>query len=204
MFVTSSSIKCVTLPLPQKTQCLSFIFKRYLVFCVVLNVIGTYSYKARFGNNIFRILNWYVSILWLSYFTTFPNSTYEALLLGKSNVLTYPKNTHFLFNRKYHCMLTSCLTGLNSAALLMFNQQQIQTSQTGGQLYIDASLYKVSECSLTYLYKWPAVGESCPSRHFQSWRRLCCLIDIEMLGKMLQEICKTIKIFKFIKFTQSY
>ena len=41
--------------------------------------------------------------------------------------------------------LTSSLTGLDSAALLMFNQQQIyllgqiQTSQTGGQPYSDTS-----------------------------------------------------------------
>ena len=39
--------------------------------------------------------------------------------------------------------LTSCLTGLDLAALLMFNQQQIfmfgeiQTSQTGGPPYSD-------------------------------------------------------------------
>ena len=47
--------------------------------------------------------------------------------------------------------LTSCLTGLESAALLMFNQQwfsQMQTSQTGGQPYSDTSPYDASECSL--------------------------------------------------------
>ena len=50
--------------------------------------------------------------------------------------------------------LTSYWTGLDSAAVLMFNQQQIylfsqiQTSQTGGQPYNDTSPYKVSECSL--------------------------------------------------------
>ena len=48
--------------------------------------------------------------------------------------------------------MTSCLTGLDSAALFMFNQQQIflfgqiQTSQTGGQLYSDTVID--SECSL--------------------------------------------------------
>ena len=53
--------------------------------------------------------------------------------------------------------LTSCLTGFDSAALLMFNQQQIylfgwiQISQIGGQLYSDTSPYKVSECSLPIL-----------------------------------------------------
>ena len=46
--------------------------------------------------------------------------------------------------------LTSSLTGLDSAALLMFNQQiylfgQIETSQVGGQPHSDTSPYKVSE-----------------------------------------------------------
>ena len=46
------------------------------------------------------------------------------------------------------------MTGLDSAALIMFNHQQIylfsqiQTSETGGQQYSDASPYKVSEYSL--------------------------------------------------------
>ena len=50
--------------------------------------------------------------------------------------------------------LTSCLTGWDSSALLIFNQQQInffgqfQTSQTEGQPYSDTSPYKVNECSL--------------------------------------------------------
>ena len=50
--------------------------------------------------------------------------------------------------------LTTCLTGQDSAALVMLNQieiynfGQIQTSQTGGQLYSDTSPYEVSECSL--------------------------------------------------------
>ena len=50
--------------------------------------------------------------------------------------------------------LTSCLTGLNSAALLMLNQIQlfkfgrIQTSKIGGQPYSVTSPYEVSECSL--------------------------------------------------------
>ena len=49
--------------------------------------------------------------------------------------------------------LTSCLTGLDSAALLMYNQKmiylfsQIQTSQAG-QPYSDTSPYEVSESSL--------------------------------------------------------
>ena len=50
--------------------------------------------------------------------------------------------------------LTSCLTDLDLAKhvnLLLIKQKQsswIQTSQTEGQLYNDASPYKVSECSL--------------------------------------------------------
>ena len=50
--------------------------------------------------------------------------------------------------------LTSCLTGWDSAACLfkldtfLHKFGQIQTSQTGGQLYSDTSPYKVSECSL--------------------------------------------------------
>ena len=47
--------------------------------------------------------------------------------------------------------LTSCLSGLDSAALLMLNQQQIylfgqiKSSQTGGQQYSDTSPYEVCE-----------------------------------------------------------
>ena len=43
--------------------------------------------------------------------------------------------------------LTSCLFSLDSAALLMLNEQQfylfchIQTCQTGGQLFSDTSIY---------------------------------------------------------------
>ena len=50
--------------------------------------------------------------------------------------------------------LTSCLTGLDSAVLLNWNNKQtclfgqILTGQTGGQAYSDISPYKVSECSL--------------------------------------------------------
>ena len=50
--------------------------------------------------------------------------------------------------------LTSCLTGLDIAALLTFNQQQIyligqiQTSRIGGHLYNDTSPFKFSDCSL--------------------------------------------------------
>ena len=54
-------------------------------------------------------------------------------------------------------MLTSCLSGLDSAALLMFSQQQIylfgqiQTSQTVVQVYSDTSPYEVNDCSLFVL-----------------------------------------------------
>ena len=52
--------------------------------------------------------------------------------------------------------LTSSLTYLDSAGLLMLNWMQIykfgqiQTSQTGRQLCNDTSPYKVSECSLLF------------------------------------------------------
>ena len=50
--------------------------------------------------------------------------------------------------------LTSCLTGYDSAAMFVFNSQQIysfdqiQPSHAGGQPYRDTSPYEVSECSL--------------------------------------------------------
>ena len=53
--------------------------------------------------------------------------------------------------------LTSCLTGLASAALLMLNYIEInkfgriQTIQAGGQPHSDTSIYKVNECSLNCL-----------------------------------------------------
>ena len=56
--------------------------------------------------------------------------------------------------------LTSCLSGLDSAALLLFNQQQIylfgkiQTCLIGGQPYSDTSHYKVTECCLVQLTDW--------------------------------------------------
>ena len=69
--------------------------------------------------------------------------------------MLWPENTHLLHKGKYHYIqLTSCLTGLDSAALLMFNQQQIylfgqiKTSQTRGQPSSDTFPYEVSECSL--------------------------------------------------------
>ena len=62
--------------------------------------------------------------------------------------------------RKYHCAtdLLFILFGLNCFAYLLYEQQfylfgQIQTSQTGGQLYSDAPPY--GECSLpvSFIYK---------------------------------------------------
>ena len=58
--------------------------------------------------------------------------------------------THFK-RRRIPVWQTSCLTGLDSAALLMLNQQQIylfgqiKSSQTGGQQYSDTSPYEVCE-----------------------------------------------------------
>ena len=56
---------------------------------------------------------------------------------------------------KYHCTADPCLFCLDSAALITLNQYQlclfgqIQTGQTGGQLYCDTPPY--GECSLSYL-----------------------------------------------------
>ena len=56
----------------------------------------------------------------------------------------------FFVGGKYHLKLTSCFTGLDSAALLMLNKihiykfSRIQTSQTGGRPYSDTSPYKVT------------------------------------------------------------
>ena len=62
----------------------------------------------------------------------------------------YTEDTHLLCNGKsITVQLTSCLNGLDSVALIMFNEQQIylfgqiQTSQTGGQPYRDTSPYSV-------------------------------------------------------------
>ena len=49
------------------------------------------------------------------------------------------ENTHLLCKGKYHCVADPCLTCLESATLLMLNEQQIslfgqiRSSQTGGQ-----------------------------------------------------------------------
>ena len=61
-----------------------------------------------------------------------------------------PENTHLLCKGSITIQLTSCLTGQDSAALLLFNQIEIyklgriQTSQTGGQPNSDTSYYEVS------------------------------------------------------------
>ena len=55
------------------------------------------------------------------------------------------ENTYFVRRRSITVQMTSCLTGLYSATLLMFNWQhiylfgRIQTNQTGGQLYSNTS-----------------------------------------------------------------
>ena len=59
------------------------------------------------------------------------------------------ENTHLLCKGNFTLRLTSCFTGLDSAAWLMVNQIQIykfgriQPSQTGGQRYSDTSPYEV-------------------------------------------------------------
>ena len=58
----------------------------------------------------------------------------------KINFSIIQKTLTYFVTRSITVRLTSCLTGLNSAALLMFNQQQIylfaqiQARQTGDQL----------------------------------------------------------------------
>ena len=62
--------------------------------------------------------------------------------------------------------LTSCLNGLNSAALVMFNQQLIylfgQATQTGGQLYSETSPYEVSVCYLMEAFSTVEGDEGSP------------------------------------------
>ena len=73
-----------------------------------------------------------------------------SLEMGRLGLRTH---AHFV-RGSITVQLTYCLTGLDSDALLMFNQQQIYlwwpnpNSQTGGQLYSDTSSYKIIECSL--------------------------------------------------------
>ena len=83
-----------------------------------------------------------------------PRTLYKQVRI---NIIPKPENTHSHYKGKYCCMaawLTSCLTGLDIAALLTFNQQQIyligqiQTSRIGGHLYSDTSPFKFSDCSL--------------------------------------------------------
>ena len=62
---------------------------------------------------------------------------------------------------KSEVWLTCCLVCLDSAALLMMNEQQfylfdqIQTSQTGGQLYSDT--FPFGECSLAKQKSWMSI-----------------------------------------------
>ena len=89
--------------------------------------------------------------------------------------------------------LTSYLTDLDSAALLLLNQQQIylfsqiETSQAGGQLYSDTSLYEVSECSLTY----PTNFASAVSRSIRliSHQNSCLLIQLESHWRLPTDFC---------------
>ena len=65
--------------------------------------------------------------------------------------MPHPENTNWR-ERSITVQLTYCLFCVDSAALLMLNEQQfyvfgkIQTSQIGGQLYSDTSPY--GKCSL--------------------------------------------------------
>ena len=73
-----------------------------------------------------------------------------------------PKNTNL--RGSITVLLTSCLFCLDSAALLMLNEQQIylfgqiQTSQTGVELYRETSFY--GECSFLDDYKILAATHS--------------------------------------------
>ena len=64
-----------------------------------------------------------------------------------------PRTLTYFVREGITVWLTSCLTGQDSAALLVLNQKKIYKfgsflgSQTGGQLYSDTSPYNLSECS---------------------------------------------------------
>ena len=88
-----------------------------------------------------------------------PNVTKYASYIGwnltQSHCYNKPENTHLLHKGKYHCSADLLFDplgfGQTSKSVYSFNSKNswIQTSQTGGQPYIDISPYKVSECSLT-------------------------------------------------------
>ena len=67
----------------------------------------------------------------------------------------------------------------------MFNQQQIflfgqiQTTQTGGQLYSETYPYEVSECSLLWSTVWPSKGQTIvlafKNLTYFSWEKIDCV-----------------------------
>ena len=55
--------------------------------------------------------------------------------------ILYPENTHYRGQVSMYGIVSNLVTGL------------VESSQTGGKLYSDLSLYKVCECSLLYHIK---------------------------------------------------
>ena len=103
--------------------------------------------------------------LWLFVYIVFectldahPLVSHVLVILTKLDCLT--REHAYFIKGSITVRLTSCLTGEDSAALLVVNQikiykfGQISTSQTGGQPYSDTSPYEVSECSLA----WPSIA----------------------------------------------
>ena len=92
--------------------------------------------------------------------TVFSNSTVKTghghsfMKWDEMNWDSHQRTLTYFVRGNITVWLTSCLTGLDSAVLLNWNNKQtclfgqILTGQTGGQAYSDISPYKVSECSL--------------------------------------------------------
>ena len=82
-----------------------------------------------------------------------PNVTKYASYIGwnltQSHCYNKPENTHLLHKGKYHCSADLLFDplgfGQTSKSVYSFNSKNswIQTSQTGGQPYIDISPYKL-------------------------------------------------------------
>ena len=84
-------------------------------------------------------------------YTPHPRSNFKSIVPLKGQILRQRTLTYFT-RGSITVWLTSCSTGLYSAALLILNQQQIylfgeiQIGQRGGQMYSDTSPYEVSDC----------------------------------------------------------
>ena len=84
---------------------------------------------------------------------SFASKTSKLMVYGSPLVYQCPENTNL--RGSITVRVTSCLFCLDSAALLMFDEQQfylfgqIQTSQTEGQLFSDT--FPNGECSLLCL-----------------------------------------------------